>query len=80
LPLIAPKIVRKDLAVRPCLPMILPTFNRSTFIRRMVLDSSGGQTTILLAYLLFLGCGLLSAYLPPRRAAMTEPIEIPREE
>lgn len=41
---------------------------------------SGDETTILVACLMFLACGLLAAYLPARRAAMTEPIEILREE
>jgi len=40
----------------------------------------GDQTTILVACFMFLACGLLAAYLPARRAAMTEPIEILREE
>ena len=41
---------------------------------------SGDPATLLVACLLFLTCGLLAAYLPARRAAMTEPIEILREE
>ncbi len=40
----------------------------------------GDPVTLLAACLLFLICGLLAAYLPARRAAMTEPIEILREE
>ena len=40
----------------------------------------GDPATLLAACLLFLTCGLLAAYLPARRAAMTEPIEILREE
>jgi predicted permease len=40
----------------------------------------GDQITLLAACLLFLTCGLLAAYLPARRAALTEPIEILREE
>lgn len=40
----------------------------------------GDPATLLAACLLFLACGLLAAYLPARRAAMTEPIEILREE
>jgi predicted permease len=36
--------------------------------------------TLLTVCVLFLTCGLLAAYLPARRAAMTEPIEILREE
>jgi ABC-type antimicrobial peptide transport system permease subunit len=36
--------------------------------------------TLLAASLLFAICGLLAAYIPARRAAMTEPVEILREE
>lgn len=41
---------------------------------------SGDQVTLLVACVLFLTFGLLAAYLPARRAAMTEPTEILREE
>jgi ABC-type antimicrobial peptide transport system permease subunit len=36
--------------------------------------------TLLFACLLFALCGLLAAYVPARRASMTEPVEILREE
>ena len=36
--------------------------------------------TLLAASLLFAACGLLAAYVPARRAALTEPVEILREE
>lgn len=39
----------------------------------------GDPVTLLAACFLFLICGLLAAYLPARRAAMTEPIEVLRE-
>ncbi|MDR5727645.1 MAG: ABC transporter permease [Terriglobia bacterium] len=40
----------------------------------------GDWLTLLSACLLLAACGLLAAYVPARRAAMTEPIEILREE
>jgi len=40
----------------------------------------GDPATLLAACLLFLISGLVAAYIPARRAAMTEPIEILREE
>ena len=40
----------------------------------------GDWLTLLAACLLLAACGLLAAYVPARRAAMTEPIEILREE
>ena len=40
----------------------------------------GDQGTLWAAGLLLVACGLFAAYLPARRAAMTEPVEILREE